>query len=226
VTWSRLETSKSLLHIDWTGAVSSIAEQVAHQNAALDELANGDPRPLLLLLDTETTDKKVQALLDSALHSERFTLASKWFHCVRVDTSVLEKDHPYHALYSGKNPARLLLASRDGGRIVRFLGTPRQKVTWAGIVSVLKKDYRLDPTAAVKGIERLLSKFDALDDKQKELQAQLDKAEKNNRLDTVALYRKRIDALDADRTRALARKAGYEELVLRSLEKPGKKTAD
>ncbi len=216
MSWSRLETSKSLLNINWTGAVRSIATQVAERKAAIEEIANGDPRPLLLLLETEKTDKKVKSLLDAALKSERFTLTSNWFHCVRMDRSVLEKSHPYHSLYAGQNPARLLLVSSDGSKLVRFLGTAQQKVTWAGIVSVLKKDYRKDPTAAVKAIERLLSKFDALDDKQKELQAQLARAAKKNQKDKLAVYKKKIAAVDKERTKVFQQKAKLEKLGLRS----------
>jgi hypothetical protein len=216
VSWSRLETSKSLLNINWTGAVRSIATQVAERKAAIEEIANGDPRPLLLLLETEKTDKKVKSLLDAALKSERFTLTSNWFHCVRMDRSVLEKGHPYHSLYAGRNPARLLLVSSDGSKLVRFLGTAQERVTWAGIVSVLKKDYRKDPTAAVKAIERLLSKFDALDDKQKELQAQLARAAKKNQKDKLALYKKKIAAVDKERTKVFQQKAKLEKLGLRS----------
>jgi hypothetical protein len=216
VSWSRLETSKSLLNINWTGAVRSIATQVAERKAAIEEIANGDPRPLLLLLETEKTDKKVKSLLDAALKSERFTLTSNWFHCVRMDRSVLEKSHPYHSLYAGRNPARLLLVSSDGSKLVRFLGTAQERVTWAGIVSVLKKDYRKDPTAAVKAIERLLSKFDALDDKQKELQAQLARAAKKNQKDKLALYKKKIAAVDKERTKVFQQKAKLEKLGLRS----------
>lgn len=216
MSWSRLETSKSLLNINWTGAVRSIATQVAERKAAIEEIANGDPRPLLLLLETEKTDKKVKSLLDSALKSERFTLTSNWFHCVRMDRSVLEKSHPYHSLYAGRNPARLLLVSSDGSKLVRFLGTAQERVTWAGIVSVLKKDYRKDPTAAVKAIERLLSKFDALDDKQKELQAQLARAAKKNQKDKLALYKKKIAAVDKERTKVFQQKAKLEKLGLRS----------
>lgn len=216
MSWSRLETSKSLLNINWTGAVRSIATQVAERKAAIEEIANGDPRPLLLLLETEKTDKKVKSLLDAALKSERFTLTSNWFHCVRMDRSVLEKGHPYHSLYAGRNPARLLLVSSDGSKLVRFLGTAQERVTWAGIVSVLKKDYRKDPTAAVKAIERLLSKFDALDDKQKELQAQLARAAKKNQKDKLALYKKKIAAVDKERTKVFQQKAKLEKLGLRS----------
>jgi hypothetical protein len=204
------------LNINWTGAVRSIATQVAERKAAIEEIANGDPRPLLLLLETEKTDKKVKSLLDAALKSERFTLTSNWFHCVRMDRSVLEKSHPYHSLYAGRNPARLLLVSSDGSKLVRFLGTAQERVTWAGIVSVLKKDYRKDPTAAVKAIERLLSKFDALDDKQKELQAQLARAAKKNQKDKLALYKKKIAAVDKERTKVFQQKAKLEKLGLRS----------
>jgi hypothetical protein len=225
-----LETSKSLLSINWNGAAPSFAEQVANRAAAIDELANGDPRPLLIQLqltpESDKADQDVEPLLTAALKSERFQLASKWFNCVTVDESVLEKTHPYHSLFDGRNPGRLVLASRDGSKVVDFLGTGQQRVSWSSIASVLRKDYKKDPTSAVKGMERLLSKFDALDNQRKELNAQLERYTKKNQQDKMKAYEKKIAANEKERTALLEQKAKLEDLALRSADAKDDKKAD
>lgn len=153
--------------------------------------------------------------MTAALGSERFKLASKWFHCVRLGEEVRNEGHPYHALVKGKNPARLVLVSRDGSKLTRLLGTAEHKVSWEKIRSVLRKDYKKDPTNAVKAIERLLSKFDALDNKRKELRSLRDRAAKSNRKDRIKLVEKKLAANEKERQTLLAKKAKLAELGLR-----------
>lgn len=184
------------------------------------ELANGDPRPLLIYRvagPKSASSPKVKKLLDAALKSERFQLASRWFHCVRVDDAVLESSNAYHSLFSGKTPARLLLASRDGSKLVTFLGTDKARVSWRGISSVLKKSYRKDPTAAVKAIERLLSRFDALDSQRTELNAQLARYTKKQQPDKMKAFKKKLAKNSKDRTLLFAQKKKLEDLGLRKL---------
>ena len=132
-----------------------------------------------------------------------------------MDQNVLEKTHPYHSLFAGKSPPRLLLASRDGKKIVRFLGTTAQKVNWPDIAAVLRKDYKSDPTTAIKSIERLLSQFDALDDKRKELNTQLERAATKNQKAKVKAIQKKLAKNQDARARLFAKKAKLEELTLR-----------
>ncbi len=145
------------------------------------ELAKNDEKTMnqfffedvLWMTDKVGKDKKLTRMLKGALESERFQLASKWFQCIEVDDSVLQEDHAYHLLFEQRRPPVLLLASPDGKKIVHFLATKSQKVNWRDVNGVLKASYKGDPTKAVKGLEKLLSKFDALDDRRKELNAQI-----------------------------------------------------
>ena len=206
-----------MLNIPWQIPGPSFEEQVNDRDrlAAITELADGDRRPLLIYLRDHKSSPKVTSLLTSALKSERFQLASQWFHCVQVSNDVLQEGHAYHALFRGKNPARLLLASCDGKKIVPFLGTVQQKVNWPAIAGVLKKGYKKDPTTAVKKIERLLSKFDALDDKRKELRAQLARAGKKNQRSRIKILEAKLAANEKDRTQVFADKTKLEDLGLR-----------
>lgn len=166
---------------------------------------------------------KVQGMLDAALKSERFQLASTWFHCVRMDASVLDKDSPYYPLFEGNNPPRLVLVSRKAERYVPFLGTTSQGVNWADIASVLKVDYKKDATRAVKGIERLLSKFDAVDNRIKELNAQLERATEAQAASKIKKLQAKLAEEDKERQKLFDEKKELEDLGLRA---PEAKKAD
>jgi len=180
-----------------------------------------DGRPLMVLrrnTDVDEEDKaatKIQKLLTAALKSERFQLASKWFQCVEVDDAVLETDHPYHLLFNQKRPPALLLASPDGKKIVRFLSSKTQKVNWAGISSVLKTSYKGDPTKAVKGLEKVLCDFDALDARRTELNAQIERYKKKKNTAKIKTLEAKLAKQAKAREKILAEEKRLRELVLR-----------
>ena len=171
-------------------------------------------------------DKKMQKLLTDALKSERFQLASKWFQCVEVDDAVLETDHPYHLLFNQKRPPALLLASPDGKKIVHFLSRKSQKVNWAGISSVLHASYRGDPTKAVKGLEKLLCDFDALDDRRKELNAQIERCNEKKNTAKLKVLQAKMAKQEKVRQEILAEEKRLRALVLRSKKKADKADKD
>jgi len=224
MSFSRLETSQSRLKIDWCSAGQVYDEQIVDAAGLIKSVTAEDGRPLMILRRSKTPDKKIDKLLAEALKSERFQLASKWFQTVELDDAVLEKDHPYHLLFAGKRPAALLLASPDGKRIVRFLGTKSQKVNWSDVSSVLTTSYKGNPTKAVKGLERLLSKFDALDNRRKELNAQIERY--NEKKDTAKLksLNAKLAKQEKEREQVLAEEKELRELVLRSKKKKADKT--
>ncbi|MCB9888741.1 MAG: hypothetical protein H6836_04120 [Planctomycetes bacterium] len=157
-------------------------------------------------------------------------MASKWFHCVQLADASLEEKHLYRSLFDAKNPARLVLASRDGKKVVSFLGTSSDRVTWAAITSVLKHDYLADPTRAVRGIEQLLSKFDALDNRRKELSAQLDRAQKSDKKSKVKALEKELALNEVERKKLEDQREKLAKLGLRrpakAAEKSGEKKAE
>ena len=222
MSFSRLETSKARLNIDWCSAGEVYDEQIVDAAGLIRSVTADDGRPLMILRRSKKLDKKVQKMLTEALKSERFQLASKWFQTVELDDEVLEKDHPYHLLFTGQRPAALLLASPDGKKIVRFLGTKSQKVNWRDVSSVLTTSYKGNPTKAVKGLERLLSKFDALDNRRKELNAQVERY--NEKKDTAKLktLKAKLAEHEKEREQVLAEEKKLRELVLRSKKKEDK----
>ena len=221
MSFSRLETSKSRLSIDWCSAGQVYDEQIVDAAALIRSVTADDGRPLMVLRRSENLDKKVQKMLTEALKSERFQLASKWFQSVELDDAVLEKDHPYHLLFAEKRPPALLLASPDGKKIVRFLGTKSQKVNWRDVSAVLMASYKGNPTKSVKGLERLLSKFDALDNRRKELNAQIARYKEKQDAAKIKSLNAKLAVYEKEREKVLA-----EEKKLRSLVLSSKKKAD
>jgi hypothetical protein len=100
-------------------------------------------------------------------------LLGRWFHAVRLGPEVLEPDHPLHALFPGHAPAHLFTATLDGRTRVELDGGQSQAQLWRAMSTVLRKAYRRDPEAAVKGFQKLLDQFDESDARLAEIEDQL-----------------------------------------------------
>lgn len=159
-------------------------------------------------------NKKVNSLLTAALASERFQLASKWFHCVRIEEEDIGQSH-YRELFAGRKPAHMVLATWDGKTRINLLGSVSQKVSWPKVSSVLKKAYKKDPTRAVKTLEKLLNTFDALDKRESELSAQLTRCEEKKKAGQIKKVKKQLEKLAKERETALATEKKASELQLR-----------
>lgn len=217
MSFSRLQTSQSRLNIQWRSAPDSDLYGVESFEDAIAYMARrSGGKPILINRETDKRDAKVAKLYAQALKSERFSLASRWFHCVKVGDEVLDKNALLHTLFKGKNPPALVMLSSDGSKRVSFLGTTAQKVKWAPIAGVLKSSYKKNPTTAVKGLEKLLCAFDALDGKHNELKAQLARAEKKRNKSKIAAIQKKIADAEKDRAAVYAEEEKLRELVLRA----------
>jgi hypothetical protein len=62
-----------------------------------------------------------------------------------------------------------VIISRDGKTKVGYLSTRQKKVDWNGLARVLRRDYKRNATTAVKKINQLLSQYDAIDSRKKEV---------------------------------------------------------
>ena len=96
------------------------------------------------------------------------------------------------------------------------------RVNWPGIVSVLKKDYAKDPTAAVKAIERLLNKFDALDDRRKELNSQIERCTEKKDAKKIKSLQAKLAKQERAREDIIDQEKRLRELVLRAKKKAEK----
>lgn len=219
--FERGTTSTSRLAIAWDHSAVTHRVQIKDRAAAFKHIADDDRRPLLILRlthDTRSSTRKERKLLGEALASERFKLASQWFHCVQVTKAVMEKDHPYHGLFAGKSPPRIILATPDGKKVVHFLGNASQRVNWPDIAGVLKTAYEKDPTTAIRSLERLLNTFDVLDAKIMNLGDQIAMASEKNNTSSLELLKAKLEKLEVERKKVLAEEKELRELVLRKVE--------
>jgi hypothetical protein len=216
MTFSRLQTSQSRLQIPWQATPGENFYGIETLAAAIEHLSqNGGGKPLLINRETEVRDPKVAKLHKEALASERFSLASHWFHCIKVGDEVLAEHHPLNPLFAGKNPAAIVLLSPDGKKQVSFLGTVQQRVTWTAIAGVLASAYEKDATNAVKELEKLLCTYDKIDGEVNELNAQIARAEKRQDQKKVAAVQNKLKAVEEQRQKAIAQEEELRKLVLR-----------
>jgi hypothetical protein len=211
--------------------VSSFGEKALEADEALETIRGIDKRPLIIIreaakdADLGPKDKKASDLLTAAMKSENLKLASYWFHCVKVDARVTEEGHPFHSLFAGKNPPRMILSSWDGKVQHTFLGTSKQKIKWDKIVKVLKVEYKRDPKKAVKELYTVLSKYDFIDSKEKELLSQMDRAKDKRKKSRIKTLEKKLAELKNDRAEIEKREQKLRELILlRELEEKKAKT--
>ncbi|PIE22066.1 MAG: hypothetical protein CSA62_14270 [Planctomycetota bacterium] len=226
ISFQRLQTSLSKLKIDWKTATARGEEKLSVREA-LDQIAKRDARPVLILREKERPDEKVEALLKATLKSERIQLASDWFYCVKVPEHASDPEHPWSVLFDDRHPERIVLYTRDGGCKVGFLGSTRHKVNWKGFARVLKKDYKRDATRAVKQINQLLSKYDAIDSRKKDIQEQLDRAKEGSDKRKIQKYNKKLEELEKELKKALRQEEKLRDLGLKrqlEQEKAAKRT--
>lgn len=190
-------------------------DQALSAEELIAELRGADPRPLLITRPVdEVKSKQVNDLFKAAIASERFKLASQWFHCIKLDEKDIENSK-YRNLFPGRNPAHIVVSTTDGTKRVEMLGTTGQKVTWKKLTSVLKKSYKKSPDSAIKRLEKLLNTFDALDQRETELNAQLARNQDKNKKSSVKKIEKQLEKLAKERQDALDAEAKARELELR-----------
>lgn len=232
----RRATAKSKLTIQWTSS-AHLGERRLSSAEVLAELRGDDTRPLLVWVQRAKAsnadktksqptrkkrgkrvgdDEKLRRLTKQSLDNERVQLASDWFNCVKLGPEVLDKRHPFHALFSNKkNPARIVLASANGKKLVQALGTSKDRLDWRDIVGVLKQDYRKDPARAIKELQRLLTDYDTIDVQRADLQKQLEKATAKKKASSAKRLARKIKALDDKLEKLQARESKIRELQRR-----------
>lgn len=223
VNYERGATSKKRLSIRWSTPVPTGEEALDFQTS-LKEIRGNDPRPLLVLRDCDRCNGKDDALLSKTLNNERTQLYTQWFHCVKLDRQVVEKSHPWHALFAGKKPRHLFLTSWDGKKVVALPGTQTQKDLWGVLQRILKVDYKKVAKPAVRSWQRVLDSYDAIDSRQKELERQLDMQLVAKNKQRIARIQKRLSKLANDRKANEAKEKAVMNLVLRHA--PKAKTVD
>lgn len=79
MTFTRLQTSRSMLQIAWQRAPGANAYGIQGLDDALAAIAvQSGGKPVLINRESEAREPKVAKLYQEALKSERFALASRW----------------------------------------------------------------------------------------------------------------------------------------------------
>ena len=170
-----------------------------------------DPRPLLILRDCEGCKNKEGDLLKRTLVEERVLLATGWFHCVRFGHEVMEPDHPFHVIFEHERHPHIAMSSWD---LKTFVQVHRAipKELWKSMKRVLGKDYKKSAESAMKNITKLLTEYDALDDRENALQEQLNTKRERGKDARAKILEKELAELAEEREELIA-----DEMKLREL---------
>lgn len=179
-------SAKDLLRMQWdfpvykpveaekTDATTVRMRQALSREAAITYLAGTDPRPLLVVRECRVCNKTDDALLTPGADNERTILLSRWFHCVKLPVDVLQKDHPFNALFPDKSSEHLFVAQRDGASKVPLESATSRTELWAAMSTILGAAYSKDPVAVAKEIAKSFDRLDVLDKRVVELEQRRD----------------------------------------------------
>ncbi len=221
-SWRRLKTAKSRLEAEWRNQLPS-AETVLEIDEAIQILRKDDPRPLLIVRDCDGCKNKEGDLLKRTLEDERFLLASRRLHCVKLDQEAHLPDHPFNKLFRGSVPAHVVLASWDGKRVIN-VSRAGQKEIWQSMQKVLRVSYKKSATRAMKQLTKLLEQYDALDEREGELLVQLAAKEERGKARRAEQLREEISELEEDRRTLLEKEAKVCDLGMKYVkERDGEK---
>lgn len=148
-----------------------------------------------MLRECAGCDAQDANLLDRSKDNEKFLIQTGWFHCVKVDKDVVERSHPLNALFPDAGSAHLVAATWDGKRLI-----PIRKAgdrSCQALEAILDVSYEKPSAPSAKGLVRMLSEFDALDQRRQDLATQAatkERREKGQRLELLKGELAKIDA--------------------------------
>lgn len=174
--------------------VAAVAQRALTREAALAYIAGKDPRPLLVLRECKVCNGTDDALLSRGnVDNEKTFLLSRWFHCVKLPVSVMEKNHPFHNLFADENPEHMFLSSADGVTRVPFESERSRVELWNAMTTVLKATYAKEPEGMVRKMERTIDSFDEVDRKIDDAERRIDQLLETEGPDSRKLKKVRED---------------------------------
>lgn len=206
-------SARALLRLAWDLPVPTASGRAAREplapESALDQLAGEDPRPLLILRECYVCLGTDDGLLSRRpAEDERTQLLARWFHCVRLPPDVLERDHPFRALFPNGTSDHLVLLTRDGSLRLALDSQASRTELWGAMGRVLRASRRSDPLTAVERIQELLGGLDELDEQE---------ARFGERLRDLELAARPEDRRPARVLERLARARAEREALLREI---------
>jgi len=148
--------------------------RVFGEREAYYEIAGDDRRPLLVLRECRWCNGTDDALLSRDGGNERTLIMARWFRCVKLPMEVTEGNHPFHNVFAGENPPHLLVTRWDGSEPRALRGDQSPSELWRHMEATLASEYGQSVKRTVREIERIIGKYDMLDEKIAKLTVDLD----------------------------------------------------
>jgi len=161
-------------------------------------MADGDLRPLLVLREFDSFEDPDSVKLSRKLYTERTVLLSHWFRCVRLPHQVVEADHPFHNVFAGKDPPRLLLANADGTGVVPFDFHSTRADLEKLMIQILEEHYATHPGKNVDSLLKLFQDIDQVEIKRQGLKEKLDRAIEQSGMGKVRKVEQELKACEQD----------------------------
>jgi len=243
---ARGPSSRRVLDIDWQHPVykaetkdtkertaSATQRKALPADEAMEFLADGDKRPLLVLRECTTCTGTEDALLTRNSDNERTYLLSQWFHCVKLPPDVLEKDHPFRNLFAGDTAAHLFVCNSDGSARTDLSGSKMRSrsVLWGAMEQAMVSNYTKSAKKPLRTLANLLDELDQIDLAVSELDTKIelsiakagptDRRTKKLMKKMTGLRAKRADLYE--KVAAAAKLELKPEVTKKDLEKPDRK---
>jgi len=239
----RGKTAKKLLEVEWTYPVwkpvndsnlpkpgqTTVAVEVEHAlpvAQAYELVRDGDKRPLLVLRECEKCKGTDHALLSRSLDNEQTVMMTKWFHCVKMPTNVLTKNHPFTNLFvrekEGERIPHLFFADPDGSNRAELPGDQAQTQLWETMFSYLERCYEGDAKKSIRELRKVLSQYDSIDGMEQAVKERLDKEMEKNGPESPRLKKFEADLakLGKERDELKAKETALRSLALKTLNAP------
>jgi hypothetical protein len=221
MTFDRGKTAKKLLELEWDYPVYVPADtgttRVSGPLARAElfaHLADGDPRPLLVLRECHACAGTNLALLASNEPNDRTLLLTRWFHCIKLPPDVLRPNHAFRGAFDGEHPSHLFLCLADGSQVHDLDGRQSQNELWRALTRTLRAAYAKDAASSLKELVSLLDDFDRVDGEMTRLETELQKALERSgaKAPKVADLQKKLEAVCREHAGLLAREQELRDL--------------
>jgi hypothetical protein len=227
------QTAKSVMKLKWdfpthniykrdatAGPNTTVATQVEKalpSEEAYYTIAGDDRRPLLVLRECLLCNGTDDALLSSYESNEAVLVVTRWFHCVKLPTDILNGKHPFHALFESDHPPHLFVSRWDGSNPIALRGDLSRSELLGNMYTTLKAEYKKDAKKAAKEIAKLMYVYDMLDEKIQRLEVTIDdELEKRGpKSKKLKKYRAQLESAQNDMLEAKEKEAKLSDLKLR-----------
>lgn len=117
-----------------------------------------------------------EALLKGGGDNELTFLLARLFHCVKLPVDVMEEDHPFHVLFTQKQPEHLFICAPDGSGHDPLESQTSRKELWDSMRKMVASEYEGKLDRSLKDLAKLMNELDLVDARLSDLRASEEKA--------------------------------------------------